>query len=163
MDQSDRTLWEAYCDAHRGMVTARVALVSHAESLGAIIGDALADPRGRACALQLLLALPSDVSRPHIATLVELATFSQPSIAASRQIIHRLRDAAARAMIDEAVEIQLAAGSEWEFRRIAELYAGFDTERLEAHLRRCALHTCDAIRAIAEEYGVGTNAGEPQA
>lgn len=149
---SDKHLWEAYCHAADAMVAARRDLIAHADDLAATIGDALVAPPGRACALQLLLALPPEMSRPHIARLVELATFSQRDIAVSRQIISRLHDADAMAAIAEAVEGHLAAGGEWEFRRVAELYEGFDGERHAAHLRRCALHADEAVREIAADH-----------
>ncbi|HVV82144.1 MAG TPA: hypothetical protein VHE35_03665 [Kofleriaceae bacterium] len=148
----DDLLWQAYCDALRLMVNARMALVARAHDLSAVIAIGLAAPAGRACALQLLLALPAETSRPHIARLVELATFSQADIAFARQIIHRLHDADAMMEVERAAETHLATGGEWEYRRIAELYDGLDHGRLLAHLARCASHGDEAIREIARDF-----------
>lgn len=146
----ENALWRSYFDAECRLIACRMALVQDRRAFDESVHLALTDPAQRGAALRLLLGVSSDLSKPHLKQLVRLAAVGHRDVAASRELVRRLPGATAE--IAGAVSEVLEDGTEEEYRRVAELYSGFDEALLGAHVARCSEHPDPDIRAIATEF-----------
>jgi len=132
----DASLWETFVRSENDFYKARMALLSSARDLSALIASALNNANERGTALRLLAILPEESVRFHARKLVELASVGHSDIGASRFLLLKI----------------LKEGTEEEYRRIAELYRDLDDELLRRHLARCAASSNIEVREIAADF-----------
>lgn len=151
-DTNDQRLWEELCAAEDAFYRARMALHRDAVDLSSVLAAGLASKP--LTALRFLAEQPEQEIRKHMAALVELASVgtSITNIALARSALQKIERTWLVEHIDLIASPLLAAGDEWEFRRIAELYALLDAGLLRRHLQRCAAHVDEEIRVIASEF-----------
>ena len=149
---NDERLWTELCAAEDAFHCARMALHRDAVDLSSVFAAGLASKPGTA--LRLLENQPEAEIRKHMAALVELASVgtSITNIALARSALQKIDRTWLVEHIAAIARPLLAAGDDWEFRRIAELYALLDVGLLQLHLRRCAAHADEEIREIATDF-----------
>lgn len=148
----DHPLWASFVAAENAFVAARMALIRGAADVPAIVARALRVPSERGAALRLLLILPEEQTRPHLASLVDLASVGHSDLELCRSVILRIDHGWLLSHIDAHVHAALAQGGEEAHRRIAELYTLIDAGLLQRHLVRCSSSADADTRAIVADF-----------
>jgi hypothetical protein len=150
--------WLRFRQAEEEYFTSRYDLLQDKEALLENLQQALTSPNDRLTALQLLVQMAPDLTvlGPLLAQVVDTAIDSTDitAIGLAREIVSLYQDEPwLRSKLPLVISPYLAAQDEWQYRRIAELYALLHYEMELAHfLVLCQASTNVEIQEISDDF-----------
>lgn len=152
MNPSDRSArWSDVVSADAALFEARRRFLA-----GGNVDDelrhALTRATDRGAALRLLMSLDVSLIIGLITELVSLASVAHADISLVRQVVGRIPGEWAEAYLWDFIEPVLEQGGGEEYRRLAELLRGLDSEHLGRLVSRAAASNDEEIREVAEDF-----------